>query len=198
MLCLSLLKSLKMFISKSWSWIQNGSPRSNINQAFDRSFIYLKLNSIKRAIYKWGKIRQLLAIYHWIESHCYPYLSNDVLFPTGNELCGLPLLSCVTGQRHHSPVQSCTYAINGRPSLERAQHLYMQAIQACDLPWRMWNWLVTSSWSVSTTLPLPQWDLLPCWRVWFCFRSRPLIKQSMQNLVGWGVCVLNYKMLGLF
>lgn len=29
---------------------------------------------------------QLLVIYHGIESYCYPYLSNDVLFPTGNEL----------------------------------------------------------------------------------------------------------------
>lgn len=43
---------------------------------------------------------QLLVIYHWMESHCYPYLSNDVLFPTGNELWGLPHLYYVTGQHY--------------------------------------------------------------------------------------------------
>lgn len=31
---------------------------------------------------------RLLVIYHWIESHCCPYLFNDVLFPTGNEWRG--------------------------------------------------------------------------------------------------------------
>lgn len=35
---------------------------------------------------------QLLVIYHWTESHCCPYLFNDVLFPAGHGLQGYDTL----------------------------------------------------------------------------------------------------------
>lgn len=37
---------------------------------------------------------QLLVIYHWIESHCCPYLFNDVLFPAGHGLWVMTSFPC--------------------------------------------------------------------------------------------------------
>lgn len=42
---------------------------------------------------------QLLAIYYCIESHCCPYLFNDVLFLTGNELQGYHILPLWNGAK---------------------------------------------------------------------------------------------------
>lgn len=94
---------------------------------------------------------QLLVIYHGMESHCYPYLSNDVLFPTGNELWGLPLLFYVTGQ-HHFWVGYCTYSINCLFAINNC--IFIHANISGQWPGAAWSSrLLQGRWSVPRAFP---------------------------------------------